>query len=488
MTTRFSLRKMLESARAAHREGRYAEAEAICRDLLERTPTDGEVPYLLGLILHKTAWETEAEKWLRQAADLDPQSPNAHYALGCVHAANGDAASAVVAFATALRRDPTYLNAHYGLGNACYNLRDFERAVYVYRQAVAVNPQDHELWNNLGQALNALLRTDEALAAYERAIELQPEYGLARSNYALALLSLGRLEEGFREYEWRWRKIPLRPYSQPLWRGEPIPGKTLLICAEQGFGDVIQFARFTPQARARAGHVILECQAPLKRLFDHARCADTIITVGETPPPFNYYIPVMSLPLVLGTTLETIPRNPWLVVPVTEPLPPVPSGHLKVGLAWAGSPTHHNDARRSIPFPELRPILATTGVTFFSLQVPDRPEDQPHLRTAPQLVPLTRHLNDFYDTAGCLAQMDLVLSVDTAVAHLAGALGKPVWTFLPHPGDWRWLLQRTDSPWYPTMHLFRQSQSGQWQPVIAQVTEELGRWAATRHSLVVGRV
>jgi Flp pilus assembly protein TadD len=471
---------MLESARQARREGRYAEAEAFCRDLLERAPADGQVPYLLGLVLHETGREVEAEKWLRHAAVLAPRSPNAYYALGCVHAATGNAASAAEAFAIALRRNPAYLNAYYGLGNACYELHDFERAVSIYGKALALNPQDYEIWNNLGRALEALLRTEEALAAYERAIEIQPQFGLARSNHALTLLSLGRLEEGFREYEWRWRKTPPRPYRQPFWRGQPIPGKSLLVYAEQGLGDVIQFAGFLSQARARAGQVILECQAPLKRLFEHARCADTVIAVGETPPPFDYYVPVLSLPLALGTTLETIPRNPWLVAPVAEALPPVPAGHLKVGLAWAGSRANFNDNRRSIPFPELRPILAKPGIAFFSLQVPIRPEDQPHACATPQLVPLTGRIKDFYDTAGCLGQMDLVLSVDTAVAHLAGALGKPVWTLLFYPGDWRWLLQRTDSPWYPTMRLFRQSQSqsGQWQPVIARVAEELGRWAA----------
>ncbi|HUI07092.1 MAG TPA: tetratricopeptide repeat-containing glycosyltransferase family protein [Verrucomicrobiae bacterium] len=479
-----SSRQTLESARKAHREGRYAEAEVLCHDLLERAPADGEALYLLGLVLHQTGRETEAETWLRRAAALAPRSPNAYYALGCVHAATGDAASAAKAFASALKRNPAYVNAYYAMGNACFELRDFERAVSLYRQALALHPQDHELWNNLGRALEALLRTEEALAAYERAVEIQPEFGLARSNHALALLSLGRLQEGLREYEWRWRKTPPRPYPQPFWRGQSIPGKTLLVCAEQGLGDVIQFVRFTSQARARAGQVILECQAPLKSLIEHSRCADTVIAVGETPPPFDYYVPVMSLPLVLGTTLETIPLSPWLVAPAVEALSPVPHGHFKVGLAWAGNPTHFNDGRRSIPFRELEPILAKPGVTFFSLQVVVRPEDQPHVDSTLNLVSLAGRLKDFYDTAGCLGQMDLVLSVDTAVAHLAGTLGKPVWVLVPHPADWRWLLQRTDSAWYPTMRLFRQSQSqpGQWQPVVARVAEELDRWVASQHA------
>jgi Flp pilus assembly protein TadD len=472
-----SSRQTLESAREAHRQGRYAEAERLCRDLLERASADGEAPYLLGLVLHQTGREEEAEQWLRRAAALNPRSPNAHYALGCVYAATANPGRAAEEFRGALERNPAYLNAYYGLGKACYDLHDFERAVSTYRQALALNPQDHEIWNNLGRALEAMLRTDEALAAYERAIELQPQFGLARSNHALTLLSLGRLPEGFREYELRWRAILPRSYPQPFWHGQPIPGKSLLVYAEQGLGDVIQFAGFISQARARAGQVIFECQAPLKRLFEHSGCADTIIAVGETPPPFDYYVPVLSLPLALGTTLDTLPRNPWLAAPVTDALPPVPPGHLKVGLVWAGSRTNFNDGRRSIPFPELRPILETPGIALFSLQVPVRPEDQPRVCATPQLALLTGRIKDFYDTAGCLAQMDLVISVDTAVAHLAGALGKPVWTLVFYPGDWRWMLERTDSPWYPTMRLFRQSpsQSGQWQPVIARVAEELRR-------------
>jgi len=472
-----SPRQRLESARLAHRERRFAEAEAICRDLCERAPADGEASYLLGLALHDTGREAEAEPWLRRAAALDPQSPHAHYALGCVYAAMDDSASAAQAFAAALQRNPAYVNACYGLGNACCKAGDFARAVSVYRQALALNPQDHELWNNLGQALEALFRTDEALAAYDRAREIQPEFDLARSNHALCLLSLGRLQEGLREYEWRWRKTRFRPYSQPFWRGQPIPGKTLLVCSEQGFGDMIQFSRFVPEARARAGRVILECQASLRRLFERAHCADAIIEAGQTPPPFDYYVPMMSLPLVLGATMDTIPRAPWLTAPAADDLPPVPPAHLRVGLVWACSPTHINYGRRSIPFSALAPILARPGVVFFSLQVPVRPEDEPRLLATPRLVPLAGRLKDFHDTAGVLARMDLVICVDTAVTHLAGALGKPVWTLVAHPGDWRWLLQRSDSPWYPTMRLFRQAHPGQWQPVIARVAEEISTWA-----------
>ncbi len=466
-------RQALESARQAHLQGRHADAEAVCRQVLEQAPQEGQAHYLLGLVLHQSGRDSEAEACLRRAVALAPHSPNAFYALGCVHAALGDAAKAAEAFGAALARNPAYVNACYGLGNACFALGQFDRAASAYRQALEANLQDFQVWNNLGRALEALRRPEEALAAYQRAIDLQPLFGLARSNRALTLLSLGRLQEGFREYEWRWRRTPPRPYGQPFWRGEPIPGQTLLVYAEQGFGDTIQFARFLAAARARVGRLILECQAPLKRLFEHSRCADTVLAVGEPLPPFDAYIPLLSLPLALETTLETLPTKPWLVIPPTEPLPSVPPARLKVGLAWAGSRGNFNDDRRSIPFPALQPILAVPGAAFFALQVPIRAEDRPHVEAAPQLVPLDGRIHDYFDTAGFLGQMDLVISVDTSVAHLAGALGKPVWTLIFHPGDWRWLLDRADSPWYPTMRLFRQTRAGDWQPVIARVAEEL---------------
>ncbi len=467
----------LTAARAAFEKERYGQAETLCRARLLEKPDDAEAGYLLGLVLQRSGKVAEAEACFRCSAAQDTSSPNACYALGCLLARQNLHADAVVAFEAALKRAPAYVNAWYALGNAYYELFDFDRSLAAFRRGVELAPADPVLWNNFARTLEALGRADEALAAYERAIQLEPEFSLARSNHALVLLSLGRLQEGFQEYEWRWRKVPARPYSQPFWRGQPIEGKTLLVCAEQGFGDCIQFARFVPQARGLCGRVILECQPALHRLFQHAAVADELTQVGAPPPAFDYYIPLMSLPLALGTTMETLPQKQWLTAPAGPPLPSRPAGALKVGLVWAGNPTNFNNSRRSLRFSDYAPFLEIPNTAFYSLQLTVKPEDEVLVTRAEKLLSPPQPLADFYDTAALIGQLDLVISVDTAVAHLAGSLGKPVWTLVFQPGDWRWLLGRSDSPWYPTMRLFRQGQPGNWRPVLQEVATELRAFA-----------
>ncbi len=293
------------------------------------------------------------------------------------------------------------------------------------------------------------------------------------------MLTAGRLAEGFREYnEWRFHSIQRREFPQPAWLGEDIAGKTLFLHAEQGFGDAIQQVRFVRLARERAGRVILECRPELKTLFVHSGCADVVIGYGEEIPPFNVFTSLLSLPGILGVTLETIPHEvPYLKAAVDGALPAAPAGHLKVGLAWAGNPTHHNDVARSIRLEELIHLLAVPGVTFYSLQKVMPAHDDACVRARAKLVnpggPPEEVLKDFLATAGVIAQLDLVIAVDTAVAHLAGALAKPVWTLLPFAPDWRWFRDREDTPWYPTMRLFRQEERNQWEPVIERVAKEL---------------
>ena len=350
-------------------------------------------------------------------------------------------------------------------------------------KALELNPRDYEAWTNLGKLHKELNQLDEAIAAHDRALEIQPEYALGHWNRAIALMLKGRFPEGWREYEWRWRLsgpvfVP-RGYPQPMWRGEPLPEQTLFVHAEQGFGDAIQFVRYVRLARQRAARVVLECPAPLKDLFASNRCADTVIAMGEAPPPFHSYVPLMSLPGILGTTVETIPNGtPYLAAPPCLGLPPSPPNHRRVGLAWAGRPTHDDDAVRSLRLEELAPLLQTPGITFYSLQVPPPTRDEPYLRSLPNFVDLTGRLIDFRHTAALMGQMDLVISVDTVIAHLAGALAKPTWTLIQYSPDWRWLLQRSDTPWYPSMRLFRQPAKGNWQPVITQVADELRQFVA----------
>jgi Flp pilus assembly protein TadD len=475
-----SVNKLLCRAFEAYRAGRIEEAEAICRKLVPLAPHEGQVSFLLGMCLRRTGRGTEAAEWLQRAAKLQPRSPEVFNGLGSVYSDLRDYPRAAECFARAIEINPRYADAHYNMGNACQRMREYDKALGCYQNALRLNPRDHEAWTNLGNFHKQLNQFAPALAAYERALQLQPDFALAHWNRAIALLMAGRLREGFQEYEWRWRMnspifVP-RSFSQPLWNGQPIREKSLFIHAEQGMGDAIQFVRYLRLVRPHAARIILETPVPLKSLFEQASCADLVVALGEAPPPFDFHIPLMSLPRLCQTDLETIPNGvPYLPAPACVDFPAVPSGHLKVGLTWAGNLSSEDLADRSIRLEELAPLFEIPGVIFFGLQAPMPPRDEPVARALPNLLNLGPHLSDFRRTAAVIGQMDLILSVDTAVAHLAGALGKPVWTLLMHSPDWRWFLDRADSPWYPTMRLFRQTERGQWAPPILRMAQELRR-------------
>ena len=479
--------ELMQAGTEAYRGGRYEKAVTIFRELTLATPNDGEALFLFGMALRKLERFRESEPLLRQAAELKPESPEVLNGLGTVHNALGDYAQAESCFSRAIKLDPEYADAFYNQGNACQRMQEFEKARSCYQQALKLNPRDHEAWTNLGKVHHELNQLEQAVAAHECALRINPDFPLGHWNRAMALLTAGRLQEGFRDYEWRWRMggeifVP-RNYTQPLWKGEPISERVLFIHAEQGFGDALQFVRFVRQARQRAAHVILECPPALKRLFEYSECADALITLGQTPPTFDIYVPLMSLPGLFQTTLDTIPcPTPYLKPPSGDCAVTAPAHHLKIGLTWAGNATHDHDSLRSIPFKDLAPILQTTGTVFYSLQLPLSDSDEANLRTVPNLVDASRQLKDFGDTAAMINQMDLVISVDTAVAHLAGALNKPTWTLLQHAPDWRWFLEHSDTPWYPSMRLFRQSVRGDWNGPIQQITAALKELVLSRES------
>jgi len=352
-----------------------------------------------------------------------------------------------------------------------------ELAAPLYRQVAELEPENADVWKKLANTLRNLGELDEALAAYDRALVLCPDDAVAHANRGRTLLAAGRLDEGFPEFEFRWEPLGLRHYPLPVWKGDPLPGKTLFVFAEQGMGDTVQFVRFLSLARERVGTLVLECQPPLQSLLEHSRCADVVIATGEEPPPFDCHAPLLHLPSIFRTTLETIPVHvPYLTPTATVPLPATRADALKVGLAWAGNPALLDDAIRSIPLAQMADILHVPGVSFFSLQLKIPARDEAFFHSA-NLINMMKPGMDFEITAAIIDQLDLVISVDTAVAHLAGALAKPVWTLLPNSPDWRWLLHRTDTPWYPTMRLFRQPRSGGWQPVVTTVAAELQRLA-----------
>lgn len=462
----------LKLAFEMHNAGRTEEAEALCRTLEQIQPKNSQLLFLLGMVLHKTGQNEEAVKWLRMAAEYNPKCARIFNGLGCAYQALKDHPRAVTAFEKAIELGPESGGTYYNLGTSCYRLDQVERAAALFRRAAEINPADSESWNNLGKCLKELNRLEESIAMYTRAVEVMPDYTLARYGRAVSLLTAGRLVEGFQEYECRWHAMTPRKFPQPAWHGEHATDKMLFIHAEQGFGDAIQMARFAAVARERVAHIILECRPELKALFQFSKLADTIIAYGEPIPAFDYFIPSLSLPHALGIRLETIPKKtPYLQAPAQARLLAKP-GSLKVGLAWAGNPRHYQDAARSMSLPQLAPVLAVPGVAFYSLQQSPPSEDSTYLRSLPHI-----HFNlkfaDFLETASAISELDLVISVDTAVAHLAGALGKPVWTLVQHSPDWRWFLDRSDTPWYPTMKLFRQAKRNHWEEPVAEAAKAL---------------
>jgi hypothetical protein len=338
-----------------------------------------------------------------------------------------------------------------------------------------VRPDLAEPHCNLGTALTALGRPELGLGSYRRAIALAPDDADAHVNAAYNLLLLGRLDEGFRLQEWRWRTRrfagQLRGFAQPHWRGEALAGRTVLLHAEQGLGDTIQFSRFATLVAARGGAAILEVQQPLARLFAGRLPGVRVLAEGETLPAFDLHCPLLSLPLAFGTDLASIPPPTALAVGSG----PVAHAQPRVGLAWSGNAWHAKDRDRSIPLENLLPLLGC-GASLFGLQPEVRAADRAVLVAAPQIVDFGRGFADFADTAAAILSLDLVVSVDTSVAHLAATLGKPTWLLLPFAPDWRWMLGRVDSPWYPSMRLFRQPAAGDWASVVARVRAELEGW------------
>jgi tetratricopeptide (TPR) repeat protein len=458
----------------AYNAARYVDAEALCQTLLQIKPDDAQILFLYGMIHHKTGRDLEAMGKLHRAAELLPTTGRIFSGMGCACRGLGNEAGAAEHFTRATELEPQNANHYYNLGIAWHNLGELDHAMAAFQQAVALNPRDEASWNNIGKIFKQFNRLEDSLAAYNRALEISPGFELARYGRAIMLLANGHLTEGFREYESRYSKVKPRQFAQPRWHGEPVVGKTVFIHAEQGFGDAIHFVRFVAEARARAGRVILECRPELKSLFIYSGVADEVIAFGEPIPPFDVFTSIISLPGALGVTRENFPRQvPYLQAPPANDLPAAMGGIKKVGIAWAGNPSHSDDASRSMSLEMFAPIVQVPTVSFYSLQMPVPERDQVALSSLPNVVDLSPRLKDFLATAALIQQLDLVIAVDTSVAHLAGALAIPVWTLLQFDADWRWFLDQSETAWYPTMRLFRQQQRKQWSTVIQQVLENL---------------
>jgi hypothetical protein len=347
-----------------------------------------------------------------------------------------------------------------------------------FAQAIAIKPDYAEAFYNRAMTLTVLNDYQGGLKNYQQAIALKPNYAEAYWNMALLKLQLGDFKAGWQLYEWRWKTAdfpsPNRPFQQTLWLGETtLEGKTLLLHAEQGLGDSIQFCRYALKFTEQNVRVILEVPKPLLHLMRSLSAEISCIERGTVLPDFDTHCPLLSLPLAFSTQLETIPAKvPYLFAdPYKHKFwqEKLPKNSLKrIGLVFSGSAWHSNDQHRSIALSLFLPLLQLP-FNWYCLQNEFRNADHEFLANCPQLTSYASLLTDLSDTAALLAELDLVISVDTAVAHLAGAMGKPVWILLPHNADYRWLLERNDSPWYPSAQLFRQQELGNWSPVIEEI-------------------
>ncbi len=461
---------------------RFDDAVAAFRRAVELNPEFAEALDHLGSTLHSMGQFEDAIAAYRRLCKLKPDSIEALRGLGTALRDGGQPREAIPILRKTLEIQPESSPTHNNLGVALGLTDQVDEAIASFRRAIQIQPDNALAMKNLGVALAEKGQLDDAIATLDQAIQLKADLPEAHGNLALILLLKGDFDRGWREYEWRWRAqlkflSPPRDFTQPQWEGGPLQGKTILLHAEQGFGDTIQFVRYLPMVAQLGGRMILECPTPLIRLLRKAPAVERIIATGESLPGFDFHCPLLNLPRAFSTDLNSIPAD----IPYLQPDPAAVAqwkakvdahapAAFKVGLVWAGSAKNKHDRKRSITVDQLSKLAVAPGVHFFSLQKGREVESPP---SGMPFTDWTSELNDFEDTAALIANLDLVIAVDTAVAHLAGAMGKPVWMMIPFVPDWRWLLNRTDSPWYPTMRLFRQKSVGDWAGVIQAVADAL---------------
>ena len=411
---------------------------------------------------------------------LNPQVSDVYNNLGVALRAQGKLQAAVACYRRSLGLRPGNASVFSNMGNALREMGRFQTAVAMHQQAVKLAPNNPEAYYNLGLVLRDLNQLDQALACFSKTMSLNPDHAECHWDKALALLAKGDYKTGFEEYEWRWKldRSPPRKYDKPAWDGSAIKGKTLLVHQEQGFGDMIQFARYLPMLKEKTGgaSVVLEVQPELNRLFSEIDGVDKIIDRGAPLPKFDFYLPMMSLARVFGTTADSVPADvPYLSAPDMETLklPPNLDKQFRLGIAWAGSPTQQNDANRSCDFGHFVEFLGVSGVTVYSLQKGPREADIRANGCEGLVMNVAPRLRDFADTAAVVSQLDLVICVDTAVGHVAGALGVPAWVVRPSTPDWRWLAGAETSAWYPKHRIFQQSEPGGWDSVFTKVRKAL---------------
>jgi Flp pilus assembly protein TadD len=465
-----------------HQAGQLADAKIAYEALLRISPSHAEALRLLGTLLLQQGVPSEAIRLLDLSLRADPRQPQTHNARGVAQFELQRFAAALADFDRAIILQLP--EAHKNRASALTSLARYDEALAEFDKATAIDPTDAEIYNNRVPAL--LWRGDyqAALANFDRAIALRPDYAHAYFQKAQLLLLLDDFANGWKLFEWRWKlseaQTAYPAFPQPLWLGtQEIAGKMILLHAEQGFGDTLQFCRYVTLVEALGAKVVLQVPPALMRLMTTVRGASVVVTSGDPVPPCDFQCPLMSLPLALGTTPATIPA----AVPYLTTDPTLAAGwstrfgvrtRPRVGLVWFGSRAGAFGHLKSMAFEEIL-RLTDCDADFYALQKDAGSGGDVALQKSDKVTDLGPSLNDFADTAAAIMQLDLVISIDTAVAHLAGALGKPVWIMLSHMRDWRWLREGTTTPWYPTAKLFRQTRPNDWIDVIDAVKSELNR-------------
>jgi Flp pilus assembly protein TadD len=500
---------LFDRAAALMARKKYAEAEPLLREALDMRPDCPDILNSLGSTLWEQGFPAKSEPYFERACALRPDDWIIRNNLGLAYWDQGRPLEAAACYRRVLELNPASNNARMNLGVVLSDLGQFEEALEHLHEAVRVEPDSPDTVQNLGMTLGRMGNWNEAIEYYNRAVEMRPDYAEVHRNRGYGWLYIGDFERGWREHEWRLkcRRHAGFQIDRPRWQGEELDGRTIVLHAEQGLGDTLLFIRYASLVKQRGGVVFVLAHTQLLRIV--ARCAgvDLAFDGSTVMPNCKVHAPLMSLPAILGTTLDTVPaRVPYLA---TEPLVvdrwrqaltaelsarnPDASGSaggpapgrgdrpLLVGVAWQGSPNNPMDHWRSFPLAKLAPVADVPGVQFVRLQAVDGLDQIPALEGRFPIITLdSRRPRDFIDTAAIISQLDLVITPDTSVAHLAGGLGVPVWLALSTVGEWRWMLDREDSPWYPTMRIFRQSKLGDWDDVFRRMADVLRRGLAGR--------
>ncbi|HVT87532.1 MAG TPA: tetratricopeptide repeat protein [Tepidisphaeraceae bacterium] len=514
---RMTFQQAMDLGLSHHRDGRLKEAESIYRQIIAADPRQSDAFHFLAIVALQSGRVDAALELLGRALALEPNSADYHNTLGQSLLMAGRREEGIAAFRKAIEFRSPFPEASINLAVALYQSNHVKHGIEVCRQLIRQIPEHSQAWNNLGimlrdqnnmdeaigafykaiqfkpdnadattnlgNALREVGRFDEAVESLRKAVELSPQWPIAHHNLGSNLLLNGQWEQGWTEFEWRCRIKHPQPvcldFPRPRWDGGAIKGRTILVHAEQGLGDTIQFIRYLPRVVERGASIVLMCQPPLKKLLIDFPGLKQLITTSDPSPEVDCHCPLMSLPVIFKTTLDAVPADiPYLKADSDlsfkwrQRLADITT-KKKVGLVWAGRKAHIEDRTRSMALSVLSPLAKVHDIYFISLQKDLSPEQSSHPSFTSNWFDRTNELNDFADTAALIDRLDLVISVDTAIAHLAGAMGKPVWLLLSYVPDWRWMLHREDTPWYPTMKLFRQKTLGDWQPVVERVMQEL---------------